>query len=240
MTLGDFYRLFCTRTCSLCKSDLGTYVHLSTFTRVCAICKEENFRNWGCYRLCDLKLAVRVLHLSRRSRNHLEIYNGRGMYASVHDTSERKFVGLGQAINQYRYDHSSLRDGGIPILDVRPPGNLLNRLYQDAMEYDTICPFPSYDKRTGEVRPSMKCAGCAFVIQRREEGDLGWPGQFDRGYQRGNNEIINEWSEEGFLKHFAWCESAQRLWEKSKGGKGDTWKIHPNGVFESRWILSTS
>ncbi|KAF2743363.1 hypothetical protein M011DRAFT_225445 [Sporormia fimetaria CBS 119925] len=229
VTLADFYKLLCTEKCGLCKQHFGPYVYLHAWTRICTTCKNSHGRSWRPSQICNRRLAVKLLHLSKRSRRRLGY-----VYDTVpdHGAPREDYVYVLSAINQYRYDHAG-HDRGSTVLDAYPPANVMDRLYQDALRYDQVCPLPSYDPETGDIRRSLRCAGCEFVIQGQSHGS--WPGPFypDQWVQ---NDMSMEWSEQGFLEHFAWCVRAQRLWTKSKGGKVNSWRIISKHAFESKWM----
>ncbi|KAL3601029.1 hypothetical protein FPOAC2_05282 [Fusarium poae] len=120
---------------------------------------------------------------------------------------------------------------GIPAVDICQAirflgsiqGNFGTALHRGWLHYRSAAciMYPTLDRYTMTVERGVSCKGCekAFVTNRFEANGQGWtipdiPSSYvDRDIS---------FSTIGFLKHFEFCEHAQKIWENSEYGSKDT------------------
>lgn len=195
ITLRQFYRLLCERTCTFCTL-YANFIYLPTTSRCCFNCM-------GAISLPEragLMLIAAVettFQLSAESLAGLSTFpNVPGMHQGIYGD----FVVFSDAIKAYQNEHQ-----GIP-----PPEQLLismERMMLHAIAF--LCAMPVYDPKSDKAFAGVYCEGCRLANLELENS---LP-QVDDGQPRRQE----AYSCEGFYFHFNWCSYAQTLWALSQG-----------------------
>lgn len=209
VTLLDFYNLLCEEKCAFCPS-LGSLVHLPSWTRSCPSCLQSF--DHPTLLMLDVKEVKGPYKLSKRSLATLPIL--RGLPGSYQWPSTKKYkkrtrlISLECAEEAYCQEHPgedpASNEEGFAVQYLRMRQN-------DIWCAMACCAMPCYSPQTNKACAGYSCAGCMLATDKcNVQSDM----------DRLDISIIcaQVHSEESFLKHFAWCEYAQRLWLASDGG----------------------
>lgn len=214
VTLEDFYRLLCTRECSVCCEKYGNLVFLPTWYRCCSPCLRHQYTA-GEYSMhtphgYPFKLSVTTvarakqqLHLSEESLAKLPLLTTvPGNYTKdQRPTSRMVVVPVHDALLAW---------------DPNPRYKAANRKVAElrvrmALSFASCCPLPSYDRQCRQVENGLTCGGCQVALESVTVDTRLWWTNI-----RGLRDEI--YSRKGFLEHFVWCKQAQRLWLDNKEG----------------------
>lgn len=87
---------------------------------------------------------------------------------------------------------------------------LVNSGRNDKFNCMGSCALPYYDRRTHRVERGLSCGGCQLALEKDIIGSRGEEWAFEA-----RDKV---YAQDGFLKHFPWCEQAQLLWKSSDDG----------------------
>ncbi|KAI1271330.1 hypothetical protein F5Y07DRAFT_22582 [Xylaria sp. FL0933] len=197
VSLLDFYYALCTKACTFC-GEFDGFISLLTWNRCCFKCLQGAPET----QVQTLAAVRKQFHLTKAELDQLRSFKTLpGIYSmkeSVHK-SRVTVVSIYQAI---------LVSGQQP--HALAQAQLANSERNKKFNFMGSCALPYYDKRTGRVEHGMSCAGCQLALEKDIIGSRGEKWAFEA------RDIV--YAQDGFLKHFRWCEQAQLLWRSSGEG----------------------
>lgn len=198
VTLLDFYKALCTKTCTLC-GEFGGFISILAWKRCCFKCLQESPET----QVRTLALVRKQLHMTRAELGQLRSFKSLPGIYSMNETVQNSriaIVSLHQATLVCRRPSHALPQ-------VQPGSSDRNQKFN----FMGSCALPYYDEHTGRVEHGISCAGCQLAIEKDIIGT--------RGTKWGYEARDKVYAQDGFLDHFRWCEQAQLLWRSSGEGK---------------------
>lgn len=192
VSLFEFHRALCTKACTFC-GEFGGFVSLLFWHRCCVKCiqKAPETQMQTPFGVMRQFRTGRVLTDQLRSFESLP-----GTYSMRESVCENPKV----LVSLYE----------ARLVAGKQPRDHLNRGRNQKFNFMGSCALPYYDRRSGRVEHGMSCAGCQLALEKDIIGSRGEKWAF-----RARDKV---YSQDGFLKHFQWCEQAQLLWKSSDGG----------------------
>lgn len=207
ITIGDVYRLLCSKSCHLCLKDgRANYISLPLIARICYDCH--------CRHPVKMVSAASLASLSRIPRKtmtaqrHLPIFRitgnrGRGSRAT-------ELVTMKSALDMLKRlgrCNPSMTVQGVAALPV--PFFTPLKQFESFYQIRLIAPLTKYNSVTREAERWYKCNGCELAERKAGRG-----GRY-KVYLR-----------EEFLKHAGQCSAALDLWKLSRQGTVDVRKTY--------------
>ncbi|KAI1169802.1 hypothetical protein F4777DRAFT_592443 [Nemania sp. FL0916] len=189
ISLSTIDNLLCTQNCAHC-GKFGAFVSLLNQNRCCLSCLQTKWKA-QLYDLSTLQGYFKVT--SKDVRKMMKIDNLEGIYGVPQmgfPAGHKTLYSLHQASLSFERRSKQQK------FKVGKPAN-----------YMGLCQLPFYyDKGSKKIEHGFLCAGCNANFHKKR-GTRRISTNYDRCYTR-----------DGFLRHFRWCVTAQRLWEESDGG----------------------
>ncbi|KAI0838872.1 hypothetical protein F5Y06DRAFT_34142 [Hypoxylon sp. FL0890] len=197
VSLFDFYYALCTKACTLC-GEFGGFISLLTWNRCCFKCLQGAPET----QVQSLAAVRKQFHLTKAELDQLRSFKTLpGIYSMEESVYKSRVtvVSVHQAI---------LVSGRQPhaLAQAQPANSGRNQKFN----FMGSCALPYYDRRTGRVEHGMSCAGCQLALEKYIIGS--------RGEKWASEARDKVYAQDGFLKHFRWCEQAQLLWRSSGEG----------------------
>lgn len=193
ISLSDFHTALCTEACAFC-GEFGGFISLLTWSRCCFECL-NNAPGAQVQTLASIRKQFRLTKAqSDQLRSFKTLPGTYTMEESVYKPGPR-VISIHQAI---------LAHGLQP--EAQPTSSGRSRKFN----FMGSCALPYYDRRSGRVEHGMSCAGCQLALEKDIIGSRGEKWAFEA-----RDKV---YSQDGFLRHFQWCEQAQLLWRSSDRG----------------------
>ncbi|KAF5647350.1 cyclin f-box [Fusarium tjaetaba] len=198
ISLLDFYNVLCLKSCSLC-GEFGGYMSLLSWTRCCFKCLKEAPE----IRVQTLSAVKKEFRLTKVELSQLKSFKTfPGIYSMEESVYKSRFTIVS-------LHHASLisRRQSPATMQFQPERSERSKKFN----FMGSCALPYYDKVTGNVEHGMSCAGCQLALEKDIIGAGG-----ERWAFEARDKV---YAQDGFLKHFRWCEQAQLLWKSSCEGR---------------------
>lgn len=197
VSLFDFYYALCTKACTLC-GEFGGFISLLTWNRCCFKCLQEARET----QVQSLAAVKKQFHLTKAELEQLRSFK----------TLPGKYT-MDESVYKSRVTVVSVHQA--TLVSVQQPHALAQAQLaisggNQKFTFMGSCALPHYDRRTGRVEHGMSCAGCQLAL---EKDIIGYRGE-ELAFEARNK----VYAQDGFLKHFRWCEQAQLLWRSSDEG----------------------
>lgn len=197
VTLLDFYKALCTKTCILC-GEFGGFISILTWTRCCFKCLQESPET----QVRTLASVRKQLHMAKAELGQLRSFKSLPGIYSMNESVQNSRITI---VSLHRATLVCRRQShALPQVQ---PGDRNQKF-----NFMGSCALPYYDKKTGSVEHGVSCAGCQLAIEKDIIGT--------RGTKWGYDARDKVYAQDGFLDHFRWCEQSQLLWRSS--GEGQT------------------
>lgn len=199
ITLLDFYTALCTKTCTLC-GEFGGFISILSWTRCCFECLQVSPET----QVRTLASVRKQLHMTKAELGQLRCLKSLPGTYSMNESVQSSRITI---VSLYQATSACGRQ-------LHPPPQVQPGSSDRDQKFNFMgsCALPHYDKQTGSVEHGLSCAGCQLAIERDIIGT--------RGTKWGYNARDKVYAQDGFLRHFRWCEQAQLLWRSS--GEGQT------------------
>lgn len=198
ITLFDFYKALCTKTCTLC-GEFGGFISILAWKRCCFKCLQYAPET----QVRTLAFVRKQFHMAKAELGQLKSFKSLPGIYSMNESVQKSritIVSLHQAILACRRQSHALPQVQLESSNLHRKFNFMGS-----------CALPYYDKRTSIVEHGISCAGCQLAIEKDIIGT--------RGTKWGYEARDKVYAQDGFLDHFRWCEQAQLLWRSSGEGK---------------------
>src|SRR3569833_2319224 len=197
VSLLDFYYALCTKDCTFC-GEFGGFMSLLTWNRCCFKCLQEAPEN----QLHSLFAVRKHFPLTKAGLKQLGSFKTLPGSYTMEESIYKSRITVVSVHQAARLSGQQLHTLG-PVPPARSGRN---------QKFNSMgsCALPYYDRRTGRVEHGISCAGCQLALEKDVLGSSGRRLTFevrDRVY-----------AQDGFLKHFGWCDQAQLLWRSSDEG----------------------
>lgn len=196
VSLGDFYDTLTTETCAIC-GRFGGFVYFLTWTRYCFDCLEHHAST-------DTQTLANVqskLHLKKAELSRVKQLK---TLPGIYSLEERLRKSRVTIISTQQLD---LQIGHYLRI---PPDSPMQRNF--AYRYMASCALPYYDKRARKAQNGLSCSGCQLAYEKFSTFSI-------RASMTGHKVRDRQYTQDGFLEHFRWCEQAQLLWRSSGEGQ---------------------
>ncbi|KAH8928174.1 hypothetical protein BT69DRAFT_1307366 [Atractiella rhizophila] len=194
VTLWDFYDLLCTKNCGICGA-FGAYVSLLTWKRCCFKC----MRKAPEIQMLSLTRLQKAFDLTKAQTRQLKSFK----------SLPGKYLWDDLVTSNRRIAIASVQQAA--LISSNAPSFIIGRSNHDKkFNFMGACALPYYDKRTEQVECGLLCSGCELAIDKSIIGR--------RGEDWAQEARQKEYTRDGLLEHFQWCEQAQILWSSSDEG----------------------
>ncbi|KAK3315416.1 hypothetical protein B0H66DRAFT_565338 [Apodospora peruviana] len=199
VSLLDFYHALCTKACTLC-GEFGGYISLLAWRRCCFKCVHDGLSlEMGVRSLASVRKHFRLPAAELAQLRSFKTLPGTYMMGKV----ACKFP-----VTVVSFYHAVLASGREPYDTTRAQQSVWER--DDKYNFMGSCALPYYDRQTGKVDHGMSCAGCLLALEKDIASRLELCTAFEARDKL--------YGQDGFLRHFRWCEQAQLLWSSSEQG----------------------
>lgn len=202
ISLLDFDRALCTKTCVFC-GQFGGFISILAWKRCCFKCLQESPETQVRSLASVERYLCPIIDESRQLRS----------FKSLPGTYSMRQLSQKSHIQMVSLDQATMVVNRPP--DTLPP--IIGHVYQRTKKANSMgsCALPYYDKQTGKVERGISCAGCQISLERNTYVSS----------TAGVTRLLHvardkEYAQDGFLNHFRWCQNAQLIWKAS--GEGET------------------